>query len=68
MFYSGSYPSEGIFAINLFIRGRPMVVTLDDYLPFYNGKLIFGAKSSANGNLWASLLEKAFAKITGNYE
>lgn len=67
MFYQDTYPAEGIFAIQLYIRGRPWVVTIDDYLPHYNGALIF-EKQGANSNFWASLLEKAFAKVMGNYE
>lgn len=45
-----------------------MTITIDDYVPFVNNKLIFLNKSPKNGNLWGALLEKAFAKITGNYE
>lgn len=48
-----------------------MTITVDDYLPFYNGNLIFEAQSSsASGmmNIWAAILEKTFAKIMGNYE
>jgi hypothetical protein len=54
--------------MNLYIRGRPMTITVDDYLPYYNGNLIFLNKSAKNGNYWAAMLEKAWAKITGNYE
>jgi hypothetical protein len=48
-----------------------MTITIDDYLPFYNGNLIFSAQSSSSSgdlNIWAALLEKTFAKIMGNYE
>lgn len=45
-----------------------MTITLDDYIPLYNGNMIFLNKSAKTGNFWAALLEKAFAKITGNYE
>lgn len=48
-----------------------MTITIDDYLPFYNGNLIFAnqASSSSNDmNIWAALLEKSFAKVMGNYE
>lgn len=51
-----------------------MTITIDDYLPFYNGGLIFANQSpndpgKANDmNIWSVLLEKAFAKINGNYE
>lgn len=45
-----------------------MTVTIDDYIPFYNGNLIFAQKSSKDLNVWHALLEKAFAKAMGNYE
>jgi hypothetical protein len=48
-----------------------MTITIDDYLPFYNGQLIFANPSSSESNdfnIWTALLEKTFAKITGNYE
>lgn len=68
MFLVDKYPDEGIFPVNLFIRGRPMTITVDDYIPLYNGKLIFLNTSAKTGNFWAALLEKVFAKLTGNYE
>ena len=71
IFHETTYPVEGIFALNLYIRGRPMTITIDDYLPFYNGNLIFDNQASSGSgdmNIWAALLEKAFAKINGNYE
>jgi hypothetical protein len=68
IFLTDTYNNEGIFALNLYIRGRPMTITLDDYIPLYNGNMIFLNKSARNGNFWAAILEKAFAKITGNYE
>ena len=43
-----------------------MTVTIDDYLPcFINGGPYF-AHCSGN-ELWVSLLEKAFAKVHGDY-
>ncbi|MCQ2821359.1 MAG: calpain family cysteine protease, partial [archaeon] len=51
------------------INGEWKLITLDDYFPVTKGpclkKLAF---SSANGNeFWVCLLEKAWAKINGNY-
>ena len=45
-----------------------MTITIDDYLPFYNGNLIFAGASYVDNNIWAPILEKAFAKVFGNYE
>jgi hypothetical protein len=53
--------------MSVYIRGRPMVVTVDDYLPLYNGKPLFLMKNS-NPNFWASLFEKVYAKINGMYD
>ena len=44
-----------------------MIITVDDYLPFYNGYLLFNGLSKAK-NVYDSFLEKAFAKVMGNYE
>jgi hypothetical protein len=43
------------------------VVTVDDYIPIYNGNVLFDSRAP-NGALWAVVLEKVWAKINGNYE
>lgn len=53
--------------MKLYIRGKPTVVTIDDYIPFNNGNLIFNRKSHDN-DFWAIIMEKVFAKINNNYE
>ena len=53
--------------MRLFVRGRPSVVTMDDFLPFMYGNLDF-AKRPGNGDFWGVFLEKAFARLNGNYE
>jgi hypothetical protein len=53
--------------MRLFVKGKPSVVTIDDQLPFYYSNLAF-AKRSSDGDFWAALLEKGFAKLHGNYE
>ena len=52
--------------------GFPITVIVDDYLPIKkqsDGSVasIF-SKQSADGDVWMMLLEKAFAKLMGNYE
>lgn len=49
------------------MKGLPTVITIDDYLPYYGSDLIFDRQAD-NGALWVSILEKAFAKLNGNYE
>jgi hypothetical protein len=43
------------------------VITLDDYVPYYNNQIIYD-RAANDGALWATILEKAFAKVNGNYE
>lgn len=67
VFVNQAYPGEGLIALRLFVRGKPTVVTIDDYLPFMGSSLVF-ARRSSDGDFWMGLLEKAFAKVNGNYE
>ena len=57
----------GIWAFNVYIRGVPTVVTIDDWLPTFRKKAIFG-QISTDGSLWPALMEKLYAKVNGNYE
>lgn len=54
----------------MYLMGIPVTVTVDEFLPFSyrseNG-LIYG-KPSHDGALWMPILEKAAAKLFGNYE
>ena len=67
LFLTQSANKAGIYAMKLYIRGLPTVVVVDDYLPFYGSNLIFDRMPS-DSSMWSVLLEKAFAKINGNYE
>jgi hypothetical protein len=53
--------------MNMFVKGKPEVVTIDDSLPFVSGNPIF-AKRSGDNDFWTAFVEKAFAKLMGNYE
>lgn len=53
--------------MKLYIRGLPTVVVVDDYIPMYGSSLVFD-RMPADGSLWSVILEKAFAKVNGNYE
>ena len=62
---------SGIMAFNVYIRGMPHVVTIDDTIPFvsYKKKLIPAfAQIGMDGALHGPLLEKLWAKINGCYE
>jgi hypothetical protein len=58
-------------AFNIFIRGMPFVLTIDDLIPFvyYQSQLIPAfAQIGKDGALFGPLLEKLWAKINGCYE
>jgi hypothetical protein len=57
----------------MYIRGKPTIVVIDDYIPFMNGgttseSMPIFANIGVDGALWGPLLEKVWAKINGNYE
>jgi hypothetical protein len=63
--------TSGIMAFNVFVKGMPVVVTVDDYIPFENKNGIIRpifADIGTDGALWGPLVEKMWAKINGNYE
>ncbi|XP_018431157.1 PREDICTED: calpain-1 catalytic subunit-like, partial [Nanorana parkeri] len=46
--------------------GEWVDVVIDDVLPTKDNRLMY-AKSSTPGEMWSSLLEKAYAKVSGGY-
>lgn len=68
LFLTNTTNSAGVFATQIYIRGIPNTVVIDDYLPFSSkGKLVFD-NIADDGSLFAPLMEKAWAKVNGNYE
>lgn len=66
LFITKEYNEFGIYQLRICKNGEWVVVTIDDYIPCYiEGGPIF---SHGQGNeLWVMLLEKAYAKLHGNY-
>lgn len=61
--------SAGVYAVQLYVMGIPVTVTVDDYLPFYSySASLMYASVGPDGALWMPILEKAAAKAFGNYE
>lgn len=59
----------GIYAVNLYALGVPHTVIVDDMLPMQTDKeqTVFNY-ISRDGGMWMSILEKAIAKLYGNYK
>ena len=66
LFITKEYNPEGVYKIRLCKNGEWIVVTVDDYLPCYpdGGPCFLKAQGP---ELWVSLIEKASAKVYGNY-
>lgn len=68
------FNSNGIYHVRLFIRGKPWSVLVDDIFLFKNWKTVedrYTLKASRVGkdrSLWGPIVEKAWAKVIGNYE
>jgi len=58
--------SAGIYVVNFFICGERVQVAVDDHFPCMEGVPVF---SRSNGpQIWVMVLEKAWAKLVGNYD
>jgi len=66
LFITKEYNPEGIYKIKLCKNGEWVTVTIDDYIPcFEYGGPMFARNEG--DELWVLLLEKAYAKLHGNY-
>ena len=68
IFLTPTYNKAGIFAVTVYVRGKPIQVVVDDQLPFYYGSNLIFDHVQAGEGIWAAILEKAWAKVNGNYD
>jgi hypothetical protein len=71
---TGKMNRDGIYGMNIFTLGVPHTVVIDDYLPLQkiltaNGTVYQTLFSHVgeDQSMWGVFLEKAFAKLYGNY-
>ena len=66
-FRTRKFNEEGYYELVIFMDGEWQIIFLDDYFPFDPLKGNFAFATPNNNELWAMLLEKAWAKINGGY-
>ena len=62
----------GIYGVKFYIRGKPWVISIDDIHLFRKTGLgytylKFAQQSADDKAIWGAMLEKAWAKLRGNY-
>ena len=68
VFLTQNKNKAGIFALKVFIRGKPYVISVDDNIMFSRyGSPIFAKLSDDKASAWGLIAEKVYAKVVGNY-
>ena len=66
-FRTQKFNEEGYYEVIFFIDGEWQIIFLDDYFPYDPAKKTFAFCKPQGNELWAILLEKAWAKLNGGY-
>jgi hypothetical protein len=68
VFLTQNKNKAGIFALRVFVRGKPHVISVDDSIMFSKyGSPIFAQLSDDGASAWGLIAEKVYAKVIGNY-
>lgn len=57
----------GFYDVNLYVLGAPITIRVDETLAAYNSYSQTLMAKVTNYGVWIPILEKAFAKLNGNY-
>ena len=73
IFITEEVNEAGCYAVQFYINGEMRTVVVDDYFPFDAGadRWAFSQSSKTSdrhNEIWVLILEKAWAKIFGNYQ
>ena len=66
IFITKEYNKKGLYQLRICKNGEWVKVTVDDYIPCYYGGGPMFCRATGD-ELWVLLLEKAYAKLHGNY-
>ena len=70
LFFNREASFNGVYAVNLWALNVPVTIMVDDDVPLRNVGNQLGAwfaKIGDDGSLWGPIIEKAIAKLHGNY-
>ena len=66
IFVNKEISKNGCYVFNVFIQGKPKIVTIDDRLPVFKRNRWALARSSTS-EIWVQLLEKLWGKLNQSY-
>lgn len=67
MFMTKTDNEKNVYVTRWLLDGKPRMIAVDDWVPGSGSRSSFSRKSAVDGDFWSLILEKAWAKIHGNY-